>query len=78
LANDSVVKRITNEIEIWQQQSRLEGNNKKNFRVLHCEDGGGCKYTGIGSSKGFGTNGTELTGYSTIQPISQIIFFHKS
>jgi hypothetical protein len=57
------------------QQSRLEGNAKKDFRVF-CEDGGGCKYQGNGSSKGFGTNGTELSGYSAIQLISQIIFFH--
>ena len=48
------------------QQSKLEGNTKKDFRVLHCEDGGGYKLPRNGSSKGFGTNGTELSGCSTI------------
>jgi len=65
-------------MKFGKQQSRLQGNTKKDFRVLHCEDGGGCKYKGIGSSKGFGTNGTELSCYSTIQLISQIVSCHES
>jgi len=65
-------------LKFGKRQSRLQDNTKKDFRVLHCEDGGGCKYPGIGSSKGFGTNGIELSGYSAMQLICQIISFHES